>query len=116
MILLVHSVEPEEGGCAFEQIMHNTPTDLIHAKLYSQIASPWFEQDDLRKAALVALSHELEERSQQGAAAAAAAEGAQRAAAGAGGRGAGATASADRREAAGCVAARSSGDESVEAS
>ena len=34
----------------------------IYAKLYSQIALPWFQQPDFRKAALVALSQELDQR------------------------------------------------------
>jgi len=45
--------------------MQRTPTDLVHASLYTQIALPWFEQPDFRKAALVALSQELDQRSRE---------------------------------------------------
>uniref|UniRef100_A0A7S3T1A3 TIR domain-containing protein n=1 Tax=Emiliania huxleyi TaxID=2903 RepID=A0A7S3T1A3_EMIHU len=60
--LLLHAALAEDGGCPFEEVMQRTPTDLVHAKLYSQIALPWFQQPDFRKAALVALSQELDQR------------------------------------------------------
>jgi len=43
--------------------MQRTPTDLVLAKLYSQIALPWFKEPDFRKAALVAISQKLNQRS-----------------------------------------------------
>ena len=61
-LLLVHMLEPEDDGCRFEQVMAQTPQHLVDDKLYSQIALPWFQQPDFRKAALVALSQELDQR------------------------------------------------------
>ena len=61
-VLLVHCVEQdrEHGGCAFAEVIENTPSDLLRTdKLYASIALPWYYDRDFRETSLAVLSHEL---------------------------------------------------------
>ena len=65
-IVLVHSSEGEEGGCAFDHFFSTTPSDLVAAGLYSErIAIAWLRCPGYNQVSIALIAKALGARSRK---------------------------------------------------
>ena len=61
-LLLVHAIDPEIGGVAFDFFFQNTPRELIADGLYKTKAVPWFAEPAYRAISVNEAAQQLHAR------------------------------------------------------